>query len=212
MTYEYGYSLDHPHNMAIWEAQFGDFFNTAQVVIDTFLTNSENKWLRQNALTLILPHGYDGAGPEHSSCRIERFLQLANSDGKIRSKKLTTDKSQPLSMDSEYFWEDIQSANFSFVFPTKPANIFHVLRRQMKRNFRKPLIIAGPKGLLRHNKATSKLEEMGPGSKFERIWKHRNVENISNCEVVVLCSGKFVYDIDEILEKEKKDRTALLTI
>ena len=137
---------------------------------------------------------------------------MANSDGKIPYKRLSTDKSKPLSMDSDEFWEDIQSANFSFIFPTKPSNMFHALRRQMKRDFRKPLVIAGPKGLLRLNKCTSKLEEMGPGSKFERIWEHKNVDKISECESIILCSGKFVYDIEDILEKEKKDKTALLTI
>ena len=130
----------------VWEAQFGDFFNTAQVVIDTFLTNSQNKWLRQSGLTLILPHGFDGAGPEHSSCRIERFLQLANTDGAIEEYDWApTDPSTPLGMNDKKFYEDNKSANFSLVIPTKPANIYHVLRRQMKRNYRKPLVIAGPK-------------------------------------------------------------------
>ncbi len=90
MSYEYGYSIDNPNNLAIWQAQFGDFYNTAQVAVDVYLTNSENKWLRQSGLTLILPHGFDGAGPEHSSCRIERFLQLANSDGSLKNMALKT--------------------------------------------------------------------------------------------------------------------------
>ena len=144
MSYEYGFSLDNPLNMVIWEAQFGDFFNTAQVAIDTYITNSENKWLRQTALVLLLPHGFDGAGPEHSSCRIERFLQLANSNGGVVYNK-RKEGSHHVSMKDESFYENIQEANFSLVFPTKPANIFHVLRRQMRRNFRKPLVIAGPK-------------------------------------------------------------------
>lgn len=148
MSFEYGYSIDNPNNLALWEAQFGDFFNTSQVPVDVFLTNSENKWLRQSSLTLILPHGFDGAGPEHSSCRIERFLQMANSDGGL--KYLKPKEHDPnrahLGLKDEYFFENIQEANFSLVNPTKPASLFHLLRRQMKRNFRKPLVIAGPKG------------------------------------------------------------------
>lgn len=146
MSFEYGFAIDNPLNFVCWEAQFGDFFNTAQVAIDTYLTNSEHKWMRQNALTLILPHGFDGAGPEHSSCRMERFLQLANSDGGISYyKKVEGDQTIPLNIDDEKFYESHNTANFSLVNPTKPHNIFHALRRQMKRNFRSPLIVASPK-------------------------------------------------------------------
>lgn len=147
MSYEYGYSLDSPNNLAIWEAQFGDFYNTAQTVVDVFLTNSENKWMRQTALTLVLPHGFDGAGPEHSSARIERFLQMANSDGALPYRVLRPHDParQHLGIREDVFYEDIQEANFSLAVPTKPSNLFHLLRRQMKRNFRKPLVIAGPK-------------------------------------------------------------------
>ena len=113
-------------------------------MIDTFLTNSEHKWMRQTGLALILPHGFDGAGPEHSSCRMERFLQLANSDGGIRYYS-PSDKLERLSIDENKFYENYKTANFSMVNPTRPANMFHVLRRQMKRNFRSPLVIAGPK-------------------------------------------------------------------
>ena len=147
MSYEYGFSLDNPNNFVVWQAQFGDFFNTAQVAIDTLITNSESKWMRQNALVLNLPHGFDAAGPEHSSCRIERFLQLANSNGGLMNGRFEEYKigQGERALKDQTFSESIQEANFSFIQPTKPANLFHALRRQMKRNFRKPLVIAGPK-------------------------------------------------------------------
>ena len=147
MGYEYGYSIENPHNFVIWEAQFGDFFNGAQIIIDTFITGSEEKWLKQNGLVLLLPHGFDGAGPEHSTCRMERFLQLANSDGSNREfehKEFIKDRKE-LKVEEKAFYENHNDANFSLVVPTTPANFFHVLRRQMKRNFRKPLIVASAK-------------------------------------------------------------------
>ena len=147
MGYEYGYSIENPSNLVIWEAQFGDFFNGAQIVIDTFITGSEEKWLRQNGLVLLLPHGFDGAGPEHSTCRMERFLQAANSDGLNRGfqyKEHVKDRKE-LKVEDQVFYENHNDANFSLVVPTTPANFFHVLRRQMMRNYRKPLIVASAK-------------------------------------------------------------------
>ena len=147
MGYEYGYSIENPHNLVIWEAQFGDFFNGAQIVVDTFLASSEEKWLKQNGLVLLLPHGFDGAGPEHSTCRMERFLQAANSDGSNREFKFQEHRKdrKELKVDEQIFYENINDANFSMVVPTTPANFFHVLRRQMKRNFRKALVVASAK-------------------------------------------------------------------
>lgn len=129
LAFEVGMSWERPDLLPIWEAQFGDFGNGAQISIDTFVSSSEAKWLKQSALTLLLPHGYDGAGPEHSSSRIERYLSLAN---------------DPFEVDFEPF-----SPNLPLVNPSTPAQYFHVLRRQMKRNYRKPLIVISPKGLLR---------------------------------------------------------------
>lgn len=147
MGYEYGYSIENPHNLVIWEAQFGDFFNGAQIVIDTFITGSEEKWLKQNGLVLLLPHGFDGAGPEHSTCRMERFLQMANSDGNNRQFTLKEHQSkrEELKVHEPIFYENHNDSNFSFVVPTTPANFYHVLRRQMLRNYRKPLIVASAK-------------------------------------------------------------------
>ncbi|PIK44087.1 putative 2-oxoglutarate dehydrogenase E1 component DHKTD1, mitochondrial-like [Apostichopus japonicus] len=185
LGFEYGMSIESPNRLVIWEAQFGDFFNTAQVIIDTFVTTGEGKWLLQSGLVMLLPHGMDGAGPEHSSCRIERFLQMSNSE----ETKIDTD-----------------DVNFHFCFPTTPAQYFHLLRRQMIRNFRKPLIIASPKGILRLPAATSSLSDMGPGTTFRSVLSDDAV-NPSDVKKVIFCSGKHYY----ALEKERNDRQLMDT-
>ncbi|MBI1365295.1 MAG: 2-oxoglutarate dehydrogenase E1 component [Alphaproteobacteria bacterium] len=181
MGFEYGYSLANPKFLVLWEAQFGDFANGAQVIIDQFLSSGERKWLRMSGLVLLLPHGYEGQGPEHSSARLERFLQLCAQD-------------------------NMQVANC-----TTPANYFHILRRQMRRNFRKPLIMMTPKSLLRHKKAVSTFAEMGPGSSFHRVlWDDAEsrpgstVKLVSDDKIrrVVMCTGKVYYDLLE--ERERR--------
>ena len=174
LGFEYGFSLSEPRTLTLWEAQFGDFANGAQVVIDQFISSGERKWLRMSGLTMLLPHGYEGQGPEHSSARLERYLQLCAED-------------------------NLQVANCS-----TPANYFHVLRRQMLREFRKPLILMTPKSLLRHKKAVSTLEDMAEGSSFHRVlqddaqWgRHTEVKLVADDKIrrVVLCSGKVYYDL-----------------
>ncbi|GAB4186041.1 MAG: 2-oxoglutarate dehydrogenase E1 component [Thalassobaculales bacterium] len=176
LGFEYGYSLSEPRALVLWEAQFGDFANGAQVIIDQFISSGEIKWLRMSGLVMLLPHGYEGNGPEHSSARIERYLQLCAED------------------------------NMQVVNCTTPANYFHALRRQMKRSFRKPLIVFTPKSLLRHKLATSTLAEMAEGTSFHRVlyendppYKDKAVKR------VVLCSGKVYYDL---LEERMKRGTA----
>jgi 2-oxoglutarate dehydrogenase E1 component len=173
LGFEYGYTLADPRTLVLWEAQFGDFANGAQVIIDQFLASGETKWLRMSGLTLLLPHGYEGQGPEHSSARIERYLQLS------------------------------AERNMCVANLTTPANYFHALRRQLKRNFRKPLVIFTPKSLLRHKLAVSRLDEMADGSAFRFVIPE--IDAIASPEKVrrvVLCSGKVYYDL--LTERREK--------
>jgi len=181
LGFEYGYTLAEPDVLVLWEAQFGDFANGAQVIIDQFISSGEHKWLRMSGLVMLLPHGYEGQGPEHSSARLERYLQLCAED-------------------------NMQVANC-----TTPANYFHILRRQLHRKFRKPLILMTPKSLLRHKKAASKLEDMGTGSSFHRVlWDDAEVYPGSSVDLVpddkikrvILCSGKVYYDLFEAREEK----------
>jgi 2-oxoglutarate dehydrogenase E1 component len=163
---EYGYTLADPHTLVLWEAQFGDFANGAQVIIDQFIASGEAKWLRMSGLVLLLPHGYEGQGPEHSSARLERYLQMC-AERNMRVCNITT-----------------------------PANYFHALRRQLKANYRKPLVLMTPKSLLRHKLAVSKLAEFGPDSAFQRVIPETDaIAPEAEVRRVVLCSGKVYYDL-----------------
>ncbi len=179
LGFDYGYSLDYPDMLCIWEAQFGDFVNGAQVVIDQFIGAGESKWQRTSGITLLLPHGYEGQGPEHSSARLERFLQACAEN-------------------------NIQVANL-----TTPAQLFHALRRQMKREFKKPLVIMSPKSLLRHPGAVSKLEDFTKGSFHEII---DDPIPAKQAERVILCSGKVYYDLIDYREKHKVGNTAIIRV
>jgi len=168
LGFEYGYSLAEPRALVLWEAQFGDFANGAQVIIDQFIASGESKWLRMSGLVMLLPHGYEGQGPEHSSARLERYLQLCAED------------------------------NIQVVNCTTPAQYFHALRRQMHRDFRKPLVVMTPKSLLRHKRAVSKLADFGPGSTFHRIMYCDELPSKpKDAKQVVLCTGKVFYDLLE---------------
>jgi 2-oxoglutarate dehydrogenase E1 component len=182
LGFEYGYSLAEPKALAIWEAQFGDFANGAQVLFDQFISSGERKWLRMSGLVCMLPHGYEGQGPEHSSARLERFLQMCAED------------------------------NMQVVYATTPANFFHVLRRQLHREIRKPLILMTPKSLLRHKRAVSRLDELGADTTFHRLLyddaamlPDEKIKLVPDDKIrrVVLCSGKVYYDLYE--EREKRD-------
>ncbi|TPX37437.1 oxoglutarate dehydrogenase (succinyl-transferring) [Synchytrium microbalum] len=161
LGFELGYSMIDPAQLVLWEAQFGDFANTAQCIIDQFIAGGEQKWLQRTGLTLLLPHGYDGQGPEHSSARIERFLSLVDEDPYMLPP---TDR-----MDKGSYARQHQDCNMQVVYPSVPSNYFHVLRRQVHRDFRKPLIVFESKALLRHPLAKSHLAEMGPETRFQRI-------------------------------------------
>ncbi|ELT94079.1 hypothetical protein CAPTEDRAFT_182291 [Capitella teleta] len=190
LGFEYGFSIDNPKVLAIWEAQFGDFFNGAQIMIDTLVSGGETKWLTQSGLVMLLPHGYDGAGPEHTTCRIERFLQL-------------TDSSET-SVDGE-------NINLQFANPTTPAQYFHLLRRQMLRNFRKPLVIAAPKVMLRHPSCVSSLADMAPGSTFEPVISDLSVD-AGSVKKVLLVSGKHYFALMNERETRGLKDTAIVRL
>ncbi|MEZ5692146.1 MAG: 2-oxoglutarate dehydrogenase E1 component [Rickettsiales bacterium] len=181
LGFEYGYSLGLPNYLTLWEAQFGDFANGAQVIIDQFISSSEAKWLRMSGLVMLLPHGYEGQGPEHSSARLERYLQLCAED------------------------------NMQVVNCTTPANYFHALRRQLKRNFRKPLIVMSPKSLLRHKLAISDLKDFTEDNHFKRIIPDSTkLVKDDKIKRVVITSGKVYYDLFEKREQKKIDNVAII--
>ena len=192
LGFEFGYSLSEPETLVLWEAQFGDFANGAQIIIDQFISSGESKWGRASGLVMLLPHGYEGQGPEHSSARLERFLQLCAG-------------------------ENIQVVNC-----TTPSNYFHVLRRQMHREFRKPLIIMTPKSLLRHKKCVSDISEFSKKSTFHRVLEDDAYSEINNLlalkkrddqiKKVVMCSGKIYYDLIEAREKIKNDKVTFVRL
>ena len=190
LGFEFGFSLADPHKLVVWEAQFGDFINAAQVVVDQFLATSESKWQRMSGLVLLLPHGYEGQGPEHSSARLERFLQLCAKD------------------------------NMQVCNPTTPAQYFHLLRRQMHRTFRKPLVIMSPKSLLRHKAAVSRLADFTDGT-FRLVIDDVAAEGAVEAGVridrarvrrVVLCSGKVYYDLLAARREQGRDTVAIVRV
>ncbi len=180
LGFEYGYAMANPNALTIWEAQFGDFANGAQIIIDQYLASSETKWQRENGLVMLLPHGFEGQGPEHSSARIERFMELC----------------------ADY--------NMQVTNCTTPANLFHVLRRQFKRDFRKPLVVFTPKSLLRHPLCVSPLKDFTEGS-FQEVIDDENVKP-ANVKRVVFCTGKIYYDLLEAQKSDKKDNVAIVRL
>jgi len=202
MGFELGYALESPHQLNMWEAQFGDFSNGAQVIIDQFLSSGEAKWYRQCGLTLLLPHGYDGQGPEHSSCRIERFLQMCDEPEDMVPDMEDEDRMQ------------IQTTNWQVVNASTPANFFHVLRRQVRRNFRKPLIVPTPKYLLRHKEAVSSLDDMATGTKFTRLYPDDGtaVTDPEKVRRVVFCTGKVYYDLIAARREFEVDDVAIVRV
>jgi len=182
LGFEYGYASADPKTLVLWEAQFGDFANGAQIVIDQYIAASEAKWLRANGLVMLLPHGYEGQGPEHSSARLERYLQLCAED-------------------------NLQVCNI-----TTPANYFHVLRRQMHRPFRKPLIIMTPKSLLRHPMAKSEASDFIGEGHFQRILSDIAAPADKDTRKVILCSGKVAYDLFEAREQQGITDTQIIRL
>lgn len=187
LGFDYGYSLENPNQLVIWEAQFGDFVNGAQIILDNYMSSAEYKWNRQSSLVLLLPHGYEGQGAEHSSARMERFLQSCNDDPTFFPRDPKLEQAR------------IQRANWQIVNMTSAANYFHVLRRQVKRSIRKPLIVFSPKSLLRHRGAAATMEQMAEGTSFRAVIGDEC--DAGKVKRHVVCSGKVYFDIIDHLEK-----------
>ncbi|KFG36609.1 putative 2-oxoglutarate dehydrogenase e1 component, mitochondrial precursor, partial [Toxoplasma gondii GAB2-2007-GAL-DOM2] len=184
MGYELGYSLEHPDSLCIWEAQFGDFANGAQIIIDQFIASGEVKWNKQTGIVVMLPHGYDGQGPEHSSGRIERILQLCDDrEDVIHHENWELEKSSI-----------IQQHNLQVIMPSTPANTFHALRRQVHREFRKPLIIFSPKRMLKMRAAMCTLNQLNEGTRFRRYIPDKTAEP-EKVTRLIACSGQVYYDL-----------------
>jgi 2-oxoglutarate dehydrogenase E1 component len=173
LGFDFGYSLDSPNSLVMWEAQFGDFANGAQVIIDQYLASSKSKWQRDSGLVLLLPHGYDGQGPEHSSARLERFLQLCAEN------------------------------NLQVCYPSSPAQYFHLLRRQVRSAYRRPLIVMTPKSMLRNKAVVSGIDQFTEGTYFQEVLDDQAGDR-TRAERIILCSGKIYYDLIEQRAKETK--------
>ena len=183
LGFEYGYSLSSPGHLVLWEAQFGDFFNGAQTIVDQFITSSESKWNRMSGLVMLLPHGYEGQGPEHSSARLERFLQACG------------------------------DANIIVCNITTPANFFHLLRRQLTWPFRKPLVVMSPKSLLRHPACISGVDDLGPGTQFKPVIHDKlSAAAAKKIKRVIICSGKVYYDLKEAMDKDGRQDIAVIRV
>lgn len=200
LGYEYGYSLSSPNALVIWEAQFGDFANNAQCIVDQFIASGENKWLQRSGLVMSLPHGYDGQGPEHSSARIERYLQLSNDDPRIYPSEEKLNRQH-------------QDCNMQVVYPTTPANLFHVLRRQIHREFRKPLILFFSKALLRHPLAKSPASDFLGESHFQRVISEtESIKSPETCRRLIICSGQVYVALVKARQDNKIDDIGIIRV
>eukprot|EP01133_Synstelium_polycarpum_P018065 gene18065-21582_t len=203
LGFELGFSLENPNALIIWEGQFGDFSNGCQVIIDQFISSGEQKWMRQSGLVMLLPHGYDGAGPEHSSCRLERYLQLCDGDPNKIYPKEEAERKQ------------MQHCNWQVINCTTPANYFHALRRQVKRDFRKPMIMASPKWLLRLQQSFSSIDDFTKVDSFTRLYPEATPAELvapEKVQRVVFCSGQVYYLLRSARDQAKIKDVALIRI
>jgi len=204
LGFELGYSMTNPNALVCWEAQFGDFNNTAQCIIDQFISSGQAKWVRQSGLVMLLPHGMEGMGPEHSSARLERFLQMSSDD---------PDYFPPES--DEFAIRQLHDINWIVANCSTPANYYHILRRQISMPFRKPLVLMTPKSLLRHPEAKSKFSEMTEGTEFKRVIPDtgKASENPSGVKRIIFCSGRVYYDLIKARrEKGLESEIAISTV